>query len=211
MATRSTDSAHNGGDIGAPSTTATAVPHLSIAERVARGKAARAEVPRTSRRLPARARPPRPGRDARVSGRDARAGTRPDPLRPDDGVSPFTFYRGAAMIMAVRPRGDAELRADRAVLRRRAPVELRRLRLAGAPARVRHQRLRRDASGTVGVGRQATRDEHADRRARQLVYAAKDQERIVLDTVAGVPQRDARVRPDGQPRRLVRADSRSRA
>ena len=62
-------------------------------------------------------------------------------------VSPFTFYRGAALIMAERPRRDAALGADRAVLRRRAPVELRRVRLARAAARVRRQRLRRDAPG----------------------------------------------------------------
>ena len=82
-------------------------------------------------------------------------------------VSPFTFYRGAALIMAQRPRGDAALGADRAVLRRRAPVELRRVRLARAAAGVRRQRLRRDAPGAVGVGRQAPGREHADRGARQ--------------------------------------------
>jgi uncharacterized protein (DUF2252 family) len=76
------------------------VPHLSLAERAARGKAARAEVPRSSH-----------------------AGFEPAPMRPDPIelltrqdetrvpelvpirygrmlVSPFTFYRGAAMIMA---------------------------------------------------------------------------------------------------------------
>jgi hypothetical protein len=69
-------------------------------------------------------------------------------------VSPFTFFRGAALLMAptwrtpaVRHRGPA--------LRGRAPVELRRVRVARTPDAVRHQRLRRDAPRTVGVGRQA--------------------------------------------------------
>jgi uncharacterized protein (DUF2252 family) len=78
----------------------TRVPHLSVAERVARGKAARAEVPRSSH-----------------AGFDP-GSERPDPIEllerqakprvPDLVpirygrmlVSPFTFYRGAAAIMA---------------------------------------------------------------------------------------------------------------
>jgi uncharacterized protein (DUF2252 family) len=80
--------------------TPTVIPHLTVAERAARGKAARAEVPRSTH---ARFEP---------------AATRPDPVEllerqaqsrvPDLVpirygrmlVSPFTFYRGAAMIMA---------------------------------------------------------------------------------------------------------------
>ena len=45
----------------------------------------------------------------------------------------------------------------RAALRRRAPVELRRLRVARARPRVRRQRLRRDAPRPLRVGRQAAR------------------------------------------------------
>ena len=70
-------------------------------------------------------------------------------------VSPFTFYRGAALIMAARPGRHTPLGAHDPGLRRRPPDELRRVRLAGAPAGVRHQRLRRDLPGAVGVGRQA--------------------------------------------------------
>jgi uncharacterized protein (DUF2252 family) len=76
------------------------VPHLSVAERVARGKAARAEVPRSSHAefepLPTRADP--------VELLERQATTRVPELVPIRYgrmmVSPFTFYRGAALIMA---------------------------------------------------------------------------------------------------------------
>ena len=78
----------------------TVVPHLSVAERVARGKAARAEVPRSSHAtfepLPTRADP--------VDLLERQAKTRVPELVPIRYgrmlVSPFTFYRGAALIMA---------------------------------------------------------------------------------------------------------------
>jgi uncharacterized protein (DUF2252 family) len=77
-----------------------AVPHLSVAERVARGKAARAEVPRSSHAI---FEPP-PARVDPVELLDRQAQTRVPELVPIRYgrmlVSPFTFYRGAAMIMA---------------------------------------------------------------------------------------------------------------
>ncbi|HUB35684.1 MAG TPA: DUF2252 domain-containing protein [Solirubrobacteraceae bacterium] len=76
------------------------VPHLSVAERVARGKAARAEVPRSSHGeftpMAHRADP------LELLGRQA-ASRVPElvPIRYGRMlVSPFTFYRGAAAIMA---------------------------------------------------------------------------------------------------------------
>jgi len=79
---------------------ATAVPHLSVAERVARGKAARAEVPRSSHA----AFDPRSERIDPVELLERQATTRVPELVPIRYgrmlVSPFTFYRGAAMIMA---------------------------------------------------------------------------------------------------------------
>jgi Uncharacterized protein conserved in bacteria (DUF2252) len=77
-----------------------AVPHLSVAERSARGKAAREEVPRAGHALfeplSARADP--------VELLERQAKTRVAELVPVRYgrmlVSPFTFYRGAAMIMA---------------------------------------------------------------------------------------------------------------
>ena len=76
------------------------VPHLSVAERAARGRAARAEVPRSSHAVfePA-ARRPDP-----VALLESQAASRVPELVPVRYgrmlVSPFTFYRGAALIMA---------------------------------------------------------------------------------------------------------------
>jgi uncharacterized protein (DUF2252 family) len=75
-------------------------PHLTVAERVARGRAARAEVPRESHGdfEP----PPRRANPVKVLERQAE--TRVPELVPIRYgrmlVSPFTFYRGAAKIMA---------------------------------------------------------------------------------------------------------------
>ena len=88
-------------------------------------------------------------------------------------VSPFTFYRGAAKIMAHDLADTPRSGLTCPVLRGRASVELRCVRLARAPAGVRHQRLRRDAPRAVGVGRQAAGREHADRRARQRLTATR--------------------------------------
>ncbi len=149
------------------SDTAAAVPHLSVAERVARGRAARAEVPRSSHAsfAPAAHRPD-PVEVLAATGADARARAGADPLRAHAGLAVHVLPRRRDD-HGRRPGGDAALGPARAVLRRRAPVELRRVRLARAPAGVRRQRLRRDAAGTVGVGRQAPGREHADRSARQ--------------------------------------------
>ncbi len=77
-----------------------AIAHLSVAERVARGKAARAEVPRSGHASfePAAHRPDP------VEVLERQAQTRVPELVPIRYgrmlLSPFTFYRGAAMIMA---------------------------------------------------------------------------------------------------------------
>ncbi len=76
------------------------VPHLSVSERVARGKAARAEVPRAEHAIFK----PSPARDDPIEVLERQAKTRVPELVPIRYgrmlVSPFTFYRGAAMIMA---------------------------------------------------------------------------------------------------------------
>ena len=76
------------------------VPHLSVAERAARGKAARAEVPRSSHAV---FEPP-PRRKDPVKLLESQSKTRVPELVPIRYgrmlVSPFTFYRGAALIMA---------------------------------------------------------------------------------------------------------------
>jgi uncharacterized protein (DUF2252 family) len=76
------------------------VPHLTVAERVARGKAARSEVPRSSHAVfePVSRRPDP------IKLLQRQAETRVPELVPIRYgrmlVSPFTFYRGAALIMA---------------------------------------------------------------------------------------------------------------
>jgi uncharacterized protein (DUF2252 family) len=76
------------------------VPHLSVAERTARGKAARAEVPRSSHA----AFEPSSARLDPIELLERQATTRVEELVPIRYgrmlVSPFTFYRGAALIMA---------------------------------------------------------------------------------------------------------------
>ncbi len=76
------------------------IPHLTVAEREARGKAARTEVPRSSHA----AFEPASDRADPVALLERQAAARVPELVPIRYgrmlVSPFTFYRGAAMIMA---------------------------------------------------------------------------------------------------------------
>ena len=76
------------------------VPHLSVAERAARGRAARAEVPRSSHAEFA----PGAHRADPVDLLESQAESRVPELVPIRYgrmlVSPFTFYRGAALLMA---------------------------------------------------------------------------------------------------------------
>ena len=77
-----------------------ALPHLSEAESKAKGKEARARVPRDSHSVLA----PPPDRPDPVSLLEEQATTRVPELVPIRHgrmlVSPFTFFRGAALIMA---------------------------------------------------------------------------------------------------------------
>ena len=83
-----------------------AVRHLSVAERVARGKAARSEVPRADHAKFE----PAPGRADPVALLERQAKTRVPELVPIRYgrmlVSPFTFYRGAAYLMAADLAGS---------------------------------------------------------------------------------------------------------
>jgi uncharacterized protein (DUF2252 family) len=76
------------------------VPQLSVADRIARGRAARAEVPRSSHASFA----PSSNRADPIALLERQARTRVPELVPIRYgrmlVSPFTFFRGAAMIMA---------------------------------------------------------------------------------------------------------------
>ena len=107
--------------------TAGAHASLQSGESAEHGRAARRSVPRSAHGDWAPARTvPIPSR-AR-----AQAATRLQELVPIRYgrmlVSPFTFYRGAAAVMAADLAVDAELRDRRPGLRRRAHLELRRLR-----------------------------------------------------------------------------------
>jgi uncharacterized protein (DUF2252 family) len=160
-----------------------ALPHLTAAERVARGKAARAEVPRSSHAVfeppPTRAHP--------VELLERQAGARVPELVPIRYgrmlFSPFTFYRGAAMIMAhdlaATPRsglivqccGDAHLSnfGVFASPERRLMFDINDFDET-LPGPWEWDVKRLAASMLIG--------------ARDNGYAAKDQDRIVLDTVA---------------------------
>jgi uncharacterized protein (DUF2252 family) len=88
------------GSMARKRTSGAPVPHLSVAERVARGKAARSEVPRASHAM---FEPPASRADP-VELLERQAASRVPELVPIRYgrmlVSPFTFYRGGAMIMA---------------------------------------------------------------------------------------------------------------
>ena len=176
---------------------ASPVAHLSAAERAARGKAARSEVPRASHAEwePSSARPDPIGL------LEQQAQTRVPELVPIRYgrmlVSPFTFYRGAALIMASDLAATPRAGVSRAALRRCPSLELRDLRDARAEHDVRHQRLRRDPSRPVGVGRQAPGREPRRRRPRPrlLGQAAR----------RGRPGRRGRV-PDGDARFAARTN-----
>ena len=112
MSSRSTESTTAGdgklvsGATAAKSGANGKVPHLSLAERAARGKAERAEVPRSAHRewlAPA-------GRRDPVELLEEQAASRVPELVPIRYgrmlVSPFTFYRGAAYLMAADLAGS---------------------------------------------------------------------------------------------------------
>jgi uncharacterized protein (DUF2252 family) len=90
------------------------VPHLSVAERVARGRAARREVPRSSHAEYT----PAAHRQDPVALLEVQAESRVPELVPIRYgrmlVSPFTFYRGAALLMAadLAATPDSGLRAQ---------------------------------------------------------------------------------------------------
>ena len=184
--------------------------HVAVRRvRRARPGGAPDDTPRGSRRLVAGAGPARSDRGARGPGGHAGAGAGPDPLRAD-----------ARLPVHVLPRrggrdgggsgGDSGFGHCRAGVRRRPHLELRGVRRSGPQARLRSERLRRDAARTVGVGRQADGGQRRDRRPRRRAAgrapaSARDRLR------AGVPRGDARLRGREPSRRLVRPPERERA
>ena len=125
-------------------------------------------------------------------------------------VSPFTFYRGAAAVMAADLAATPDSGIVGPGLRRRAHLELRRVRGSGPQARLRAERLRRDAARPVGVGRQADGGERRDRRPRRRSAGrppAADRDGCVREYREGM--RGVRAREPS--RRLVRPPQRERA
>ena len=153
--------------------------HVPRAERVERGLAARKAAPRSSHGEWA----PAADRPDPILLLEQQAETRVPELVPMRYgrmlVSPFAFYRGAAAIMASDLASHTGVGLPGTGVRRRPPLELRDLRDSRAEVRLRHERLRRDASGAVGVGRQAPRRELRRRRARgrPLAQAARPRRR----------------------------------
>ena len=105
-------------------------------------------------RLRAGPRPTRPGQPAREPGQDAGARARAHPLRAHARLALHLLPRGGAD-HGVGPVDHAPVGADGPGVRRRAPLQLRHLRLARAQPGVRLQRLRRDVARPVGMGREA--------------------------------------------------------
>ena len=160
-------------------------PRPTREQRVARGKAARAEVPRSSHaEFTAAARAARPGDPPRGPGRSTasrsccRSGT--GGWRPRRSRSSAVRRCRWPATWPRTPRSGL----DRPGVRGRPPVELRGVRLARAASRLRHQRLRRDPARTVGMGRQAAGDQPGDRRSRATASPTKERRGIVLAAVA---------------------------
>ena len=117
------------------------------------------------RRVGSAVEPARSGRPARGAGGHSRAGAGPDSIRTHARVAIHVLPR-RRLPDGVRSRGRPEDGVARPALRGCTPLQLRRIRLARPAARLRRQRLRRDAAGPVRVGPEATRRELRRRRPR---------------------------------------------
>ena len=177
----------------------TGLGELTPAERAARGKEARAAVPRDSHA----AFDPGPGRPDPVGLLEEQAKSRVPELVPIRRgrmmVSPFTFYRGAALPMASDLATYPGVGAGGAGVRGCAPVELRHLRLGRAAPGLRRQRLRRDDARPVGMGRQAAGRQpggggrgngFGGKDRREIVTAAVTRYRQAMRSFAGMTNLD---------------------
>ena len=142
------------------------VEHPTMAERAARGKAARKLVPLSvhGEWQPSSDRPG-PRSPPRGAGRKSGAGAGPDPLRPNVGVAVHLLPR-CRLLDGLRPGERATHRPVGTTVRRRASVQLRCLRRPGPAARLQRQRLRRDVARPVRVGRQEVGGQLRRRRTR---------------------------------------------
>ena len=198
---------HGGVETSPRQATPRRVEHFTPAERAARGKAARAEVPRASHGdwEPPIHRPD-PVELLDGAGDDPRPGARSDPPRPHARLAVHLLPR-RRLPDGVRPRRRPPHGPAHAALRRRPPVQLRRLRGAGPADGVQPQRLRRDPAGTVRMGREAARRELRGRGPRSRLRregAGRDQPR----GRARLPGGREELRRDAEPRHLVHAPRR---
>ena len=184
---------------------ASPVAHLSAAERAARGKAARTEVPRASHAEwePSSARPDP------IALLEQQAQTRVPELVPIRYgrmlVSPFTFYRGAALMMAAdlaaTPRSGLTVQLC-------GDAHLSNFGVFASPER----RLVFDVNdfdetlpGPVGVGRQAPRREPGGRRRATAGSRPSSASAVVLAAVGAYRTAMRDFAGDDEPRCLVRA------
>ena len=143
------------------------------------------------------------GRAAARPGGVAGAGAGAGPARADAGV-PVHLLPGRGAADGGGPGQHARLGAAGAAVRGRAPVQFRRVRLAGTAAGLRRQRLRRDPARPVRVGRQAAGRQPGRGRTGQRVPRQGPPQ----DRPGGgrrLPYRDARIRGAALPGRVVRA------
>ena len=180
-----------------------AIAHPGIEERRAAGKQTREQTPPSSHA----GWRPAAGRPDPVALLEAQNLTRePDLVPVRHGrmmVSPFTFYRGAATIMAADLKDtpvaglDAQLCGD---------AHLSNFGLFASPgtaAAVRPERLRRDAAGAVRVRREADGGEFPDRGPQQRVLQGR-RARGDAGVGDGLPGGHGRVRADADDGHLVR-------
>ena len=108
----------------------------------------------------------RSGRPPRGAERDPRARPRAGAARPHDGLALHVLPRRRED-HGGGPEGHSAVGPRRPTLRRCPPLELRGVRLAGADAALRLERLRRDPPRALRVRRGSARRELHDRRAEQ--------------------------------------------
>lgn len=156
-----------------------------------------------ARRVRARGRPGRSGGRRGGAVGAARAGAGADPLRPHDRVAVPLLPRGGRG-HGRGPGAHAPLGAAGPAVRGRAHAELPAAGLAGAAADVRHQRLRRDPAGPLGVGRQAPGRQSGHRGPRERLLGGRARGGGACCR-RRLPPPDARLRGDGQPAGLVHA------
>ena len=177
------------------------VTHLTEAERVGRGKAAREQAPRAEPFDTRAVERSRPGRNSRCRYPRACSRARAHSLRPNAGIAVHVLPR-CSEPHGARPCGNAANRPQGTALRRRPPLQFRGLCVTVPGSRLRSQRFRRDASRTVRVGRQAVGRKLRDCRQGSRLRRPRTAIRR-FDRRPCISRGDARVRGDEQPRRLV--------